>query len=633
MADYAPSDHPTPFDPNANNYSITELFQILGFNDENDPRITIPAIYELTQQHIDLTKRGHPSSSTTLHDPVKRVLAAQKVLFFQDLRDLVLDFLEGGPVAQEEEEEAEEEGEVEVEVDRDGQEEKFDEDADNLQPLREGFDNNDNPEKESSKMSDKDLSPKTDANVPHEQSPNLYVKPVAPDKLNPTLTNTITRMLHINSAYRDFSTSGQTSNDFVFELTEPLLNVLSMRIYSVAFPVTWYNINSTKQNNSFVIKVPHKISITISIPFLNYNVTTIVAAIQKSLTDAGITAPKTPTAPMIQYNQGTGLFSFCLFKCKFTPPPETGLLRSIEFDATSQLVFFDPTQQESTAAFVKINSAASFRFLDGTDNAAIDLSNNSLFMSPTSFKACENNNTGSSKQQAYVNTTLGWVLGFRVFSAYLYDPTTNDPADVVTAQSVGDLYGTKSIMICLDDFQSNRLNVDVIGIHRHDSKLKLPSYYSPDLLQRLGATPNHCTSHPFDAPANSATHLAKSTHNPSYRGVPLITAQSPRNLTFAQIYSINEILKNNAQSVDYRPKFSKHTDTLAVIPIKLGGNSQLGDVYTEFGGSIQDNKRSYFGPVTISRMRMRLFDDMGDLVDLNGADWTVLILVDQLYQY
>ena len=56
-------------------------------------------------------------------------------------------------------------------------------------------------------------------------------------------------------------------------------------------------------------------------------------------------------------------------------------------------------------------------------------------------------------------------------------------------------------------------------------------------------------------------------------------------------------------------------------------------MYIEFGGSLQDNKRIYFGPVNIERMRVKLMDDKGNTVNMNGADWSVTLISENLYQY
>ena len=117
-----------------------------------------------------------------------------------------------------------------------------------------------------------------------------------------------------------------------------------------------------------------------------------------------------------------------------------------------------------------------------------------------------------------------------------------------------------------------------------------------------------------------------------YGNREVVLPSAPRTLTQAQIYTINEIIKNREKTTSYRGKAPTTTDTFALVPIKKG-NMKIGDVYAEFGGSMQDNKRIYFGPVNIDRMRVRLLDDKGFVVDLHGVDWTFTIISDNLYQY
>jgi hypothetical protein len=60
---------------------------------------------------------------------------------------------------------------------------------------------------------------------------------------------------------------------------------------------------------------------------------------------------------------------------------------------------------------------------------------------------------------------------------------------------------------------------------------------------------------------------------------------------------------------------------------------KTGDIYVEFSGSLQDNRRNYFGPVDIDRLRVKLLDDKGNVVDLHGGDWSMTIISENLYQY
>jgi hypothetical protein len=91
-------------------------------------------------------------------------------------------------------------------------------------------------------------------------------------------------------------------------------------------------------------------------------------------------------------------------------------------------------------------------------------------------------------------------------------------------------------------------------------------------------------------------------------------------------------MKNRNKTISFRAKAPTNSDTFAMIPIKYGSMS-TGQLYTEVSGQFQDNKRVYFGPVNIERMRIRLLDDRGNTIDLHGADWCVTIISENLYQY
>jgi hypothetical protein len=55
--------------------------------------------------------------------------------------------------------------------------------------------------------------------------------------------------------------------------------------------------------------------------------------------------------------------------------------------------------------------------------------------------------------------------------------------------------------------------------------------------------------------------------------------------------------------------------------------------YTSFGANLLLNERRYYGPVDITKMKVRLVDDKGNTINLNGADWNMSIIVNELYQY
>ena len=143
------------------------------------------------------------------------------------------------------------------------------------------------------------------------------------------------------------------------------------------------------------------------------------------------------------------------------------------------------------------------------------------------------------------------------------------------------------------------------------TKLSLPKYYSP---------------------ADISSALCIDVSNSQVK-VPQMSKSNPRKLTQAQLYSVNEILANR-QKERTRAPGPTTTDALAVIPLKsITANRKQNEPYIEFGSSLQNNVRTYFGPVNIERLRVRLTDDKGNLVNLHDNDWSFSLMVEQLYQY
>jgi hypothetical protein len=219
-----------------------------------------------------------------------------------------------------------------------------------------------------------------------------------------------------------------------------------------------------------------------------------------------------------------------------------------------------------------------------------------------------------------------------------------------TPQGVLNLYGTKYFIVVLDDYNQNHINNGLITITELSKSLPLPSYYT-------GSQPYICSSNITNlpsildinavgnlsniSPAQSASlginpdNLFNSVQDKVDFGIgniQQILPSAPRTLTQAQIYTVNEIIKNRSKTISFRAKAPTNSDTFAIIPIKYGSLT-TGQLYTEVSGQFQDNKRIYFGPVDIDRLRIRLLDDRGNTVDLHGADWCVTLISENLYQY
>jgi hypothetical protein len=230
-------------------------------------------------------------------------------------------------------------------------------------------------------------------------------------------------------------------------------------------------------------------------------------------------------------------------------------------------------------------------------------------------------------------------MGYRLPYVYI-DPSGNK------ASSILDLNGTKYLILVIDDYNQNHVNNSLVSISQYSNTLKIPDYYSNDLpytcvtpLQQgnnLEQIVDEVTLQSvFDEQTTSVKNglLVAGKYHQEYVSRQQVLPSAPRTLTQSQIYTINEINKNNNNLTNYLSKAPTSSDILAVLPIKTSTGVPVGSLLVEFSGSLQDNIRTYFGPVNIDRMNVKLLDDKGNVINLNGNDWCVTLTCSCLYQY
>jgi hypothetical protein len=536
---------PNP-DTNVDNYTIPELLTILDL--ENDP--TSDEVIQKTEFYIDkFTNEDNE----------------EMVNFFTDMQNTLLQYVEDNN-----------NDEIEKTPSAKQTKEWYENEVIKQANTQQSNKNTDRKQK-----IDVYNSPHLPMNREHLGINNTFQVPVAQDVLNPNLKNTTSRIIVLDSQYRQSTNPAETATDYTLDLSEPLLNVLSLRLYSFSIPYTWYTIDAMYGNTCFWITFvgDDKLPITsakISIEPGNYSITTIVTALSASITASGITWPSDPTHVSVSIGPNNAKITLNLWG---------GEYQGLTIDATTIITFFDATA---------------------------DLSCNSV-----------------CAMSMAVNQTLGWALGFRV-------PVVNVIETGNVAIAIPELYGPKYFILVIDDLNQNHINSGLIGITETSKVVKLPSYYSPDLPYTCIPANPAGTNVAYNslALANDADAgtLIIDKLDATYAPTPRVLPSAPRILTQSQIYTINEILKNNGKTFNYKLKAPVVSDTFAILPIKLG-NMKMGDVNTEFGGSMQDNKRIYFGPVNISRLRVKLLDDRGNIVNLNGCDWCFTLISENLYQY
>lgn len=417
---------------------------------------------------------------------------------------------------------------------------------------------------------------------------NNYNVDVAQDSLNPNLENKTSRFVNLDSQYRQSTNVIEnTATDYTLDLSDPLTNVLNMRLYSYQIPFTWYTIDPAYGNTCFWVKIdPTSEAIAITIEAGNYTPSEFVTAVNDAFTVAGFTFSPSTTPP-VSYNSNNGKITINLINGLYTPP-----LTPTPITDQSTIIFYDYT----------------------------------------ATLQCHTNCVNTSY---YINQTLGWVMGYRLPQIQV-SSTTPGQIDPLVAPAILDLIGTKYIILVLDDYNQNHINNGLVTITETSKTLKMPSYYSPDLpytcSRALSQNINQQLQELQQTQSNNPNLILTDNLDPNYKILPQMLPSAPRILTQSQIYTINEIVKNNENNTNYRTKAPTNTDVFAIIPIKPSGAS-IGDLLVEFSGSLQDNKRTYFGPVNVERMRIKLVNDKGNVMNLNGADWSITIIAELLYQY
>ena len=259
-----------------------------------------------------------------------------------------------------------------------------------------------------------------------------------------------------------------------------------------------------------------------------------------------------------------------------------------------------------------------------------------VFYDINDFTKCTS--TGTSYRNASADTTLGYILGFKDLTEYDMDPTENIRTqdgiqyyvNPETQQRTNSIYTTDSsipyrdkitlkggsvvntslynyFMIILDDFNQNHLNDGLVTVAPNDNSVTLPHY---------------ATRKNYRGCTDPITNTQESSidNNPSQSA----------GLTQKQIYSIEQIIETQNQTRSRMSNGPYVKDMFALLPVKA--SSAPGSMYVEFGGTLQQQERVYFGPVNIRRISIKLCNDKGDVVDLNGNNWSFQLVCEQLYR-
>lgn len=425
---------------------------------------------------------------------------------------------------------------------------------------------------------------------------DTFSLPVKQDSLNPNLKNTINRFVNIDSQFRQYTNGvDSTATDYTLDLSDTLKNTLKLSLYSYQIPFSWYTIDTAYGNTCLWILDNSDNAIAISVPPGNYTQIEFRDQLNKSFLHAGFTFPPTdPSNTPVGYNMNNGIITLNLHSGAYNPPP-LSTIPPFLISASTRVLFYDFTGE------LQCN------------------------------RSCRSNTNH------FFNNSLGWLMGYRL--PYInVDPSGN------VASAVLDLNGVKYLILVIDDYNQNHVNNSLVSISQYSNNLKIPSYYSPDLPstcirptpQQSGNLDRLVTAETFPYVAESRPPnglLIAGKYENDYTPTQIVLPSAPRTLTQAQLYTINEINRQNNNLTKYLATAPTSSDILAIIPIKTSSGVPTGSLLVEYSGSLQDSSRVYFGPVNIERMAVKLLDDKGNVLNLNGSDWCFTLVCECLYQY
>ena len=371
-----------------------------------------------------------------------------------------------------------------------------------------------------------------------------------------------------------------SATNYIAHLSEPLTNVVNIEVKSVEIPKTWYVFSNNYGTTTFQVSTSTKTS-TVSIEEGNYN---LISGDENNL----ITVLNNAIANHIDLSFN-----------------EIGEEKAIEF-------VYKSNKQK----------------VDIINRMRQDISLN--WYIPDVAGSCGGNGAGSK-----VDYNLGWLLGFRStftpisaapesgFGSQTLYKNTND-------QSLIDVKGTTYLFITLDDFNNNKpSNVVIAAAEPVNSGYKLPAYYNDQTMNTLYGRGTYYPGREGQA-GYECVDVADEDNNERGCGTADLNTDLRSNLTQKQVYSVNQLLQAQGETNADRYGSPEPTDLLYTLNDldKVDWNTNLS--YTNREGT---NQRKYFGPVKLTKFKVRLINNKGYDVDLNGRDWSFKLKVTQHYQY
>ena len=461
---------------------------------------------------------------------------------------------------------------------------------------------------------------------------NSFVIPIAQGTTNPILRNTLTRIVNIDSQFRQSAfpytmdpSSPTSATSFTVILTEPLTNVTSLKLNSINIPYTWYSVDSTVGNNIMYVDLNTGVNgiHTITVANGNYAPYQLVAAVRRQI---GLNSYLNGSID-ISYNTSSGL---CFFM-NYT----TRVISFTFYDAAMIYAGRGGAGAGGCRQSTKLNNSLGWllgfrnsNYYDGVvmGNGALpagynrDLNTFEVYgMVYMVLGVTDAMVVAAGADAADGGRSLASQVSDSIVGLYSDDNPANDAffgPGWIRGEAIVDSYGPQYFLLIIDDFNHSRVNSGVVGVGEVATSLATPMYFNADLPDATKCIPDT---------SDVVNGMKKQK---------LIVPTVPRTLTFSQIYTFNQITANRggAGPNKNREMGPKTSDVFAVIPLR-SQTLTVGQHFIDYGPSLLTNQRAYFGPVVINKLRVTLRDDKGHIVNLHGNDWSFSLVTEELYEF
>ena len=392
---------------------------------------------------------------------------------------------------------------------------------------------------------------------------------------NPRYIEKYVSYIIINSALR---ANPLTTPSETFSVDVDFNNVLSLRLSSITITPSWYNFDDTFANTSFKLKgissADPDQSICVKIDAGYYD-------LQKPATSNDLLTAINNTE--ISFDGGTALVSdFLIFNWNEST---NKISITNKHSEKVSIIFYDPTEIYCDNSGCPLGQLPKLNY------------NLGYYLG---FRGARDDGGGGITSNPNVIGQQGLnILDFEENKLII----ELEKGDKVEAFAQVNLNKSINAILSVDDYNKNVFPNKINLITPRSNQLSLPSYY------------------------NKGTKCDVSGNLPDTRKTTVLT-NNPREFTFAQLYTIQQILSQNPNSYYLEPYGGGGGSANYLATFLLESQK----IYNKRFSREDNTQRLYTGEVRLGRLKINLTTSNGIPLNLHQNDWEIVLEIEQHYQ-